>query len=141
MPPDEPKIATYRAKWDEEYRKRWGLENQFAEGLEAKLDPFGVVEPLDPEDETLADVISSLFVECLVAPSFSAATTAPSTSSGALTRPGIAASGHWVQHWAQPVQLAAMKSGTSIRTPLMSRTVPVAAGMALIAAKGSAIPS
>lgn len=34
VPPDEPKIATYRAKWDEEYRKRWGLENQFAEGLD-----------------------------------------------------------------------------------------------------------
>ena len=32
VPPDEPKIATYRAKWDEEYRKRWGLENQFAGG-------------------------------------------------------------------------------------------------------------
>ena len=31
VPPDEPKIATYKAKWDEEYRKRWGLENQFAE--------------------------------------------------------------------------------------------------------------
>lgn len=34
VPPDEPKIATYRAKWDEEYRKRWGLQNKFAE-----LDP------------------------------------------------------------------------------------------------------
>jgi D-alanine-D-alanine ligase len=34
VPPDEPKIATYRAKWDEAYRKRWGLENRFAEGLE-----------------------------------------------------------------------------------------------------------
>ncbi|MBL9166662.1 MAG: ATP-grasp domain-containing protein [Verrucomicrobiales bacterium] len=34
VPPDEPKIATYRAKWDEEYRKRWGLENQFPEGLD-----------------------------------------------------------------------------------------------------------
>jgi D-alanine-D-alanine ligase len=34
VPPNEPRIATYRAKWDEEYRKRWGLENQFAE-----LDP------------------------------------------------------------------------------------------------------
>ena len=22
VPPDEPKIATYRAKWDEEYRKK-----------------------------------------------------------------------------------------------------------------------
>ena len=34
VPPDEPKIATYKAKWDEEYRKRWGLENQFAEALD-----------------------------------------------------------------------------------------------------------
>jgi D-alanine-D-alanine ligase len=34
VPPDEPKIATYKAKWDEEYRKRWGLENRDAEGLE-----------------------------------------------------------------------------------------------------------
>ena len=34
VPPDEPKMATYKAKWDEAYRKRWGLENQFAEGLE-----------------------------------------------------------------------------------------------------------
>src|SRR6478736_6317848 len=23
VPPNEPRIATYRAKWDEEYRKRW----------------------------------------------------------------------------------------------------------------------
>ncbi len=37
VPPDEPKMATYRAKWDEEYRKRWGLQNQFAEGLEPAL--------------------------------------------------------------------------------------------------------
>src|SRR5207247_6410508 len=37
VPPDEPKIATYRAKWDEDYRKRWGLANQFAEGLDAAL--------------------------------------------------------------------------------------------------------
>ena len=34
VPPDEPKIATYKAKWDEEYRKKWGLQNRFAE-----LDP------------------------------------------------------------------------------------------------------
>lgn len=34
VPPDEPKMATYKAKWDEAYRKRWGLENQFAEGLD-----------------------------------------------------------------------------------------------------------
>lgn len=34
VPPDEPKMATYKAKWDEEYRKKWGLENQFAENLD-----------------------------------------------------------------------------------------------------------
>ena len=34
VPPDEPKIATYKAKWDEEYRKRWGLENRHAEGID-----------------------------------------------------------------------------------------------------------
>jgi D-alanine-D-alanine ligase len=38
VPPDEPKIATYKAKWDEEYRKRWGLENRFAEGIEPALE-------------------------------------------------------------------------------------------------------
>jgi D-alanine-D-alanine ligase len=37
VPPDEPKIATYRAKWDEEYRKKWGLQNQFAEALAPAL--------------------------------------------------------------------------------------------------------
>ena len=37
VPPDEPKIATYRAKWDEEYRKKWGLQNQFADNLDAAL--------------------------------------------------------------------------------------------------------
>jgi len=37
VPPDEPKIATYRAKWDEEYRKRWGLQNRFADGLDPAL--------------------------------------------------------------------------------------------------------
>jgi D-alanine-D-alanine ligase len=37
VPPDEPKIATYRAKWDEEYRKKWGLQNQFAEALDPAL--------------------------------------------------------------------------------------------------------
>lgn len=35
--PDQPKIATYKAKWDEDYRHRWGLENQFAEGLDPAL--------------------------------------------------------------------------------------------------------
>ena len=37
VPPNDPKIATFKAKWDEEYRKRWGLENQFAEGLDPAL--------------------------------------------------------------------------------------------------------
>lgn len=37
VPPNEPKIATYRAKWDEEYRKRWGLQNRFPEGLDPAL--------------------------------------------------------------------------------------------------------
>ncbi len=37
VPPDEPKIATYKAKWDEAYRERWGLENRFADGLEPAL--------------------------------------------------------------------------------------------------------
>ena len=37
VPLNEPKIATYKAKWDDEYRKRWGLTNQFAEGLDPAL--------------------------------------------------------------------------------------------------------
>ena len=37
VPPDEPKIATYKAKWDEEYRKRWGLQNRFAEDIDSAV--------------------------------------------------------------------------------------------------------
>jgi D-alanine-D-alanine ligase len=37
VPPDEPKIATYHAKWHEDYREKWGLQNKFAEGLDAAL--------------------------------------------------------------------------------------------------------
>ncbi|MEP6602546.1 MAG: ATP-grasp domain-containing protein [Spartobacteria bacterium] len=37
VPANEPKMATYKSKWDEEYRKRWGLQYQFAEGLEPAL--------------------------------------------------------------------------------------------------------
>ena len=36
-PPNEPKIATYSAKWDDEYRKRKGLRNEFAEELDPAL--------------------------------------------------------------------------------------------------------
>jgi D-alanine-D-alanine ligase len=35
--PEDPRIATYNAKWDEEYRKRWGIRNQFAEQLDPAL--------------------------------------------------------------------------------------------------------
>jgi len=37
VPSDEPKIATYKAKWDEEYRKRWGIQNEFAKELDPAL--------------------------------------------------------------------------------------------------------
>lgn len=35
MPEDEPKIATFKAKWDEKYRERWGIKNKFAHLSEA----------------------------------------------------------------------------------------------------------
>ncbi len=38
VPPDEPRIATFRAKWDEAYRKRWGLKYQFARALDPLLE-------------------------------------------------------------------------------------------------------
>ncbi len=34
---DEPRIATYKAKWDEAYRKRWGIRNDFADQLDDGL--------------------------------------------------------------------------------------------------------
>jgi D-alanine-D-alanine ligase len=37
VPANEPKIATYKAKWDEEYRKKWGLENKHAEDVDLAL--------------------------------------------------------------------------------------------------------
>jgi len=37
VPPNEPRIATYKAKWDEKYRKRWGLDGQFPENLGSAL--------------------------------------------------------------------------------------------------------
>jgi D-alanine-D-alanine ligase len=30
IPDEEPKFATFKAKWDQEYRKRWGIKNTFA---------------------------------------------------------------------------------------------------------------
>jgi len=38
VPDDEPKIASYKAKWDEAYRKKWGIRNQFAGQLANGLD-------------------------------------------------------------------------------------------------------
>jgi len=41
MPEDEPRIATYKAKWDNDYRKRWGIKNVFPgrlpSGFEEKI--------------------------------------------------------------------------------------------------------
>ncbi|HOY10878.1 MAG TPA: hypothetical protein PLB05_12525, partial [Candidatus Omnitrophota bacterium] len=30
LPDDEPRIATYKAKWDDQYRDRWGIKSVFA---------------------------------------------------------------------------------------------------------------
>ncbi|MDD5194759.1 MAG: ATP-grasp domain-containing protein [Candidatus Omnitrophica bacterium] len=42
FPQEEPRIATYKAKWDNEYRKKWEIKNVFAgrlpEGLDAKIE-------------------------------------------------------------------------------------------------------
>ncbi len=41
VPDDDPKLATYKAKWDKGYRKRWGIKNEFAgrlpEGAQGKI--------------------------------------------------------------------------------------------------------
>lgn len=31
VPDDQPKFSTFKAKWDDAYRKRWGIQNVFAE--------------------------------------------------------------------------------------------------------------
>ena len=33
FPEDVPKFATFKTKWDEEYRKKWGIRNEFARNL------------------------------------------------------------------------------------------------------------
>lgn len=38
MSEDEPRIATYKAKWDEAYRSRWGIKNDFAHKLDEALE-------------------------------------------------------------------------------------------------------
>lgn len=37
VPEGEPKIATYKAKWDYDYRERWGIDNRFARDLDPAL--------------------------------------------------------------------------------------------------------
>jgi D-alanine-D-alanine ligase len=41
FPEERPKFASFKAKWDEAFRKRWGIENTFAadlpDGLEKKI--------------------------------------------------------------------------------------------------------
>ena len=38
FPEDEPRIGTYKAKWDDAYRKRWDIKNVFAERLPDGVD-------------------------------------------------------------------------------------------------------
>ena len=37
----DPKLATYKAKWDKEYRKKWGIKNEFSGRL-----PDGITEKI-----------------------------------------------------------------------------------------------
>ena len=41
LPEDEPRIATYKAKWDNKYREKWGIKSVFAgklaDGVEKKV--------------------------------------------------------------------------------------------------------
>ncbi len=37
VPEGQPRFSTFKAKWDEAYRKRWGIKNIFAEPLPAEL--------------------------------------------------------------------------------------------------------
>ena len=38
MADDEPRVATYKAKWDDAYRKKWGIRNHFANALDPQLE-------------------------------------------------------------------------------------------------------
>ncbi|MBN2406190.1 MAG: ATP-grasp domain-containing protein [Elusimicrobia bacterium] len=41
VPEEDPKIATYKAKWDKKYREKWGIRNGFPDKL-----PHGVQEKI-----------------------------------------------------------------------------------------------
>ncbi len=38
LPDDEPRIATYKAKWDDDYREKWGIKNNYALRLSADVE-------------------------------------------------------------------------------------------------------
>jgi D-alanine-D-alanine ligase len=38
VPDEEPRIATYRAKWDDNYRKKWGIKNECADPIPADIE-------------------------------------------------------------------------------------------------------
>ncbi|MFC1501582.1 ATP-grasp domain-containing protein [Elusimicrobiota bacterium] len=37
VPDDEPKIATYTAKWNDQYRKKWGIKNERADKIDEAI--------------------------------------------------------------------------------------------------------
>ncbi len=37
MPEGQPRFSTFKAKWDDAYRKKWGIQNIFAEGLDSEM--------------------------------------------------------------------------------------------------------
>ncbi|MCB9799755.1 MAG: ATP-grasp domain-containing protein [Candidatus Omnitrophica bacterium] len=53
VPEDEPKIATYKAKWDDEYRKKWGIRNQFAGSL-----PNGSAKKIEKVSKKIYQLLS-----------------------------------------------------------------------------------
>ncbi len=53
VPDDEPKIATYKAKWDLEYRKRWGIRNEFVRSL-----PDGLQERIEKVSKKIYRLLS-----------------------------------------------------------------------------------
>jgi len=38
VPDDEPRVATYKAKWDNAYRKKWGIKSEFPSKMKEGLD-------------------------------------------------------------------------------------------------------
>ncbi len=53
---DEPRIATYKAKWDSQYRKKWDIKNMFAARL-----PSGLAEKIN---EICKRAFRALNMEC-----------------------------------------------------------------------------